>query len=130
VGDGESDWLDRRVDVIGGIGQWPLPEETIPEVCQRFDRLAGDWAPHFSHVGRNWAFPGPGYTGYTHVLTPNSPVADCGSIDPEMLGAISARSRHSGGVNVVYFDGHCETVSPAIDAEVWLRQSLIADPLQ
>ncbi|CAN5449941.1 DUF1559 domain-containing protein [soil metagenome] len=63
---------------------------------------------------------------YTHVTKPNAPQRDCvdGSFD---RGYISARSRHSGGVNVVACDGSVRQVSNNISILAWQLYGSRAD---
>ena len=62
--------------------------------------------------------------GYNHVLPPNTP--GCRVIAPPRTslfgyddGSIPATSRHTGGANVVFVDGHVTLISNSIDMEVW-----------
>lgn len=51
---------------------------------------------------------------YDHVLPPNS--TSCGG---SYWGIYSATSHHSGGVNLLFGDGHVRLVSESVDAVVW-----------
>ncbi len=62
--------------------------------------------------------------GYNHLITPNRPGcynAAAGQMSPAdaFMGAIPATSRHAGGVNVAFADGHVQFVSDNIAMEVW-----------
>jgi prepilin-type processing-associated H-X9-DG protein len=83
---------------------------------------------------------------YTHLNTPNSSVGDalfmsgqenCVPTDQTLpcvstAGATyynenaSARSRHPGGVNVVFLDGHGSFYSNTVNAQTWMYLSTIA----
>lgn len=77
-------------------------------------------APHWSHAGSTWLLSGYTQTLYNHVLAPNSAIPDCGSGDGVGFhGAVSARSYHTGGVNVVFADGAARFVSEDVDLGVW-----------
>jgi prepilin-type N-terminal cleavage/methylation domain-containing protein len=61
---------------------------------------------------------------YNHIFSPNSRVFDCGTnvsfVDGNNEGAIvTARSYHTGIVNVVAGDGSVRSVSDSIDLTVW-----------
>ena len=60
--------------------------------------------------------------GYTHLFTPNtrgcwtnSPV----NRDPRLSAYLPANSYHTGGVSVLFVDGHVSFVSDSVDAQVW-----------
>ena len=77
-----------------------------------------------SFLGWSWLPDDYSQTGYNHVLTPNSQVPDCFDTwnDHNMgQGAMTARSRHPGGVNVVFADGSTKFVNESIDLYVWRR---------
>ena len=85
---------------------------------------------------------------YTHLYTPNSSVGDalfmetasnsnCVALETDMPcdssagntyynEYASARSRHSGGVNVVFADGHVSFYSDTVNATTWQYLSTIA----
>jgi prepilin-type N-terminal cleavage/methylation domain-containing protein/prepilin-type processing-associated H-X9-DG protein len=57
---------------------------------------------------------------YNHYLTPNSKVYDCWQSSPPHDPAIkAARSNHSGGVNVLYCDGHVQFVKDSVNLTTW-----------
>jgi len=88
----------------------------------------------------SWAFTG---AVYQHMETPNSSVPDrmVGMVcpDPSQQVApcvntgdwyettIAARSRHPGGVNVVFADGHVGFYVDEVDLDVWQFLATIAD---
>ncbi len=55
--------------------------------------------------------------------TPNSRFADCGQAGgdttPSVNGAHAARSRHSGGVNVLFADGSVKFIKNTIAEKTW-----------
>ena len=88
---------------------------------------------NFSSFGR-WlggsdfsnGWPWAAYSGslYNHVATPNWVGQDCGNLSaisdtPGEHAIISARSRHTGGVNVTMVDGSVRYVSDNVDRAVW-----------
>jgi len=95
-----------------------------------------------------WAWSGMGAHAYTHRNTPNSSVGDAmwnnpgsdvsctdmpdmpcdnshGTQHDEFHAA--ARSRHPGGVNAVFADGHVIFASETIELVTWQRLAAIAD---
>jgi prepilin-type N-terminal cleavage/methylation domain-containing protein/prepilin-type processing-associated H-X9-DG protein len=95
-----------------------------------------------------WAWHEVGASAYTHVNTPNSSAGDMMWYAPgqdveciadadapcnqsagtnDMLAQVAARSRHPGGVQLVYVDGHVGFASNTIDQNVWRRFGAIND---
>jgi prepilin-type processing-associated H-X9-DG protein len=71
-----------------------------------------------------WPFAGYFGTMYNHTATPNWKGWDCGNWSaiadtPGEHAIISARSKHPGGVNVLYGDSHVNFVSDNVDLGVW-----------
>jgi len=54
---------------------------------------------------------------YNNILTPNSPTMDC--VKHSNPAWRAARSRHSGGVNVLMGDGSVHYVADGIESELW-----------
>ena len=78
--------------------------------------------------GFSWANGEYRTTLYNHARVPNSPVLDCLAAlmsTPDLArmyagyGWRAARSRHTGGVNVVKADGSGQFVSDTVDPAVW-----------
>ncbi len=68
--------------------------------------------------GEKWADGSVNDTGYNHFRTPNSDVNDCYS---RFAAHKSARSRHTGGVNVLLGDGAVRFVGENVNLETWRR---------
>jgi len=66
-----------------------------------------------------------GNTCYTHIMPPNAQSCGYGSIDNSNpdgnhpMGALTASSRHSQSVNVVFLDGSTRTVRNSISNQIW-----------
>jgi prepilin-type N-terminal cleavage/methylation domain len=73
---------------------------------------------HYPWCGWSWISTGIAHTLYNHCLPPNSGVSDCIQF-PVPDGAISARSRHPGGVHVCFGDGSVRLVTDIVDLNVW-----------
>jgi prepilin-type N-terminal cleavage/methylation domain-containing protein/prepilin-type processing-associated H-X9-DG protein len=70
---------------------------------------------HNSYTGSCWLLTDWLFTLYNHVLEPNSRTPDC------VIGgfAMTARSMHPGGVNLLLADGSTRFVSSSIDRQLW-----------
>lgn len=97
-------------------------------VCQS----APPTSPIETRAGESWFLSGLHFTDYGHTAPPNSRDPDCsffssiansGMIDVQgrtvLEGVISARSRHPGGVNVLFMDGRVQFVADGIDLRTW-----------
>jgi prepilin-type N-terminal cleavage/methylation domain-containing protein/prepilin-type processing-associated H-X9-DG protein len=72
-----------------------------------------------SRRGEQWINGHYGHTLYNHFYTPNQTgVWDCGNASGNK-GLTAARSRHTGGVNVLFGDGHVQFVRDAISPAAW-----------
>lgn len=67
--------------------------------------------------GREWARGNLNAASYNHFHTPNHPSSDC--LSGNVMGRISARSFHPGGVNVLFLDGHVSFAPDSIDLATW-----------
>lgn len=91
--------------------------ETFATMCQTG---TGTMIDHASFLGATWLFRGLKYTAYNHVLLPNSSTPDCSYSKSSLSeAAVSARSWHTGGVNVVLADGATRFVSQNISLPIW-----------
>lgn len=85
-------------------------------------RGASPYSTVDSTSGRSWLPAGYHTTWYNHILTPNSIVRDCVNASKLTLlgnGAITARSSHTGGVNVGMCDGATRFVNQNVSERVW-----------
>ncbi|HEX7446640.1 MAG TPA: DUF1559 domain-containing protein [Pirellulales bacterium] len=78
-----------------------------------FTGNVGSRASTYREIGWSWSDGLHIYTGYFHMLPPNSP--SCG-IWAESWALISASSFHPGGANVCMLDGSVRFVSEAVDS--------------
>jgi prepilin-type N-terminal cleavage/methylation domain-containing protein/prepilin-type processing-associated H-X9-DG protein len=78
----------------------------------------------FNHRGFMWASGEPRCVSYNHYYTPNSKNYDCVANDPSLpgftaVGYRAARSRHTGGANLLLCDGSVRFVRDSVDVTVW-----------
>jgi prepilin-type N-terminal cleavage/methylation domain-containing protein/prepilin-type processing-associated H-X9-DG protein len=75
--------------------------------------------------GDRWINGGYLSTAYCHWQTPNSAVLDCLN-SGNAAGLKTARSRHTGGVNLLLFDGSVQFVINGISLQTWQSLATIA----
>ena len=117
-----GDYGPERFNVVGDT--WDMERAWILTDADAWAALCA--APpsllpsHSSFGGATWLFSGKAYTVYNHVLPPNSPILDCTQqLDDLDQSATTARSWHTGGVNVAMADGAARFVSENVDLKVW-----------
>ncbi|WP_410001674.1 DUF1559 domain-containing protein [Singulisphaera sp. GP187] len=66
---------------------------------------------------REWARGSFCFATFNHFLTPNSKKNDCTS--GAVIGRFAARSFHSGGVNLLFADGHVQFAKDSINLGTW-----------
>ena len=95
---------------------WRAPESFLKE-C----REANTWKyPRHGHLrGGYWMDVGNGTTAYNHNLTPNANSCVEGKGKHSRGGVWTASSLHPGGVNVLFADGHVQSVKDTVALNVW-----------
>ncbi|MFO1003414.1 MAG: DUF1559 domain-containing protein [Planctomycetaceae bacterium] len=107
------------IDTIGAApskpsmqyGQGPSLQPVTDAFC------AGSILIWSGQRGREWARGSFIYSSYNHYWPPNSKSLDC--LSGNVSGRIAARSYHTGGVNVLFLDGHVSFQSDNTDLFVW-----------
>jgi len=79
--------------------------------------------------GARWIYGAPGHSMYNHRRPPNDRGWDCRGGGPQSIQNnatwdavsldIAARSRHPGGVHVLFTDGHARYITDTVDSTLW-----------
>lgn len=77
------------------------------------------WGPAGPVGGYWWLAIMPYGTTYNHVMPPNTWSCTDGTGGHLLSGAWTAGSRHSGGVNVCFGDGHVQFIKQTVNMQVW-----------
>jgi prepilin-type N-terminal cleavage/methylation domain-containing protein/prepilin-type processing-associated H-X9-DG protein len=125
-GAGSSGQLDRSRDIwfsaYMSTGAASPDNNLTAQICAA---LTSTHPPAFHDCGRYWLVGSYVETLYNHVLPPNSNVVDCslnslnGRLPRISGGALTARSLHPGGANVLMMDGSARFVGASVDLRVW-----------
>ncbi len=124
VGDGVEQTFDRRRDVLPAepdAANRLMFDQPYLGVCQASAGWPYGMIHDYSWSGWSWLTSSLSLTSYNHAMTPNYRVGDCGDAnDTMLLGAMTARSFHPGGVHVLAGDGSVRFVSDGIAPAIWL----------
>jgi prepilin-type processing-associated H-X9-DG protein len=98
----------------------PQSSSELIDACRA---LRGGPQGHSPWTGGSWLIPNQRFSAYSHEVPPNSPIPDCAVAWDDMInasvGCITARSFHSGGVNVLFGDGRVAWTTNGVHARVW-----------
>jgi prepilin-type N-terminal cleavage/methylation domain-containing protein/prepilin-type processing-associated H-X9-DG protein len=84
-----------------------------PTPCEA--AVSGSW---YIQRSAKWILGNYGNTVYNHYYAPNSQQWDCMNL-PQQMALMTARSSHTGGVNVSFCDGSVRFVDQDVRLEVW-----------
>jgi prepilin-type processing-associated H-X9-DG protein len=76
-------------------------------------------------AGQSWAASEWRSTLYNHALAPNA--APSCIADDRRSAFMGASSDHTGGVNVLFFDGSVRTFTPTIDPKIWREWATVPE---
>ncbi len=92
-----------------------IPLAVDPSSINCLASASGNW----NHErGAKWIVGNYGNSLYNHALAPNSTEWDCLNMS-QQKARMSARSRHVGGVGVLFCDGHVQFVDNTIALSTW-----------
>lgn len=119
-GDGNDNIAEPETDLF----QIPNNKntDTVDKVyakCQAVNRFAVGAKNQTSYAGRNWINGNYMTTRYNHVMPPNTWSCTRGNSPNNNGGAVTASSRHRGGVNVAYVDGSVRFINDAVALDIW-----------
>ena len=118
-----SEWIagSHGSDIRHKVFQTPSAvwgESAIDEVVAQCRTLNPLTAELYSDVfGLNWTSPTQADTYYNHGNTING--LSCTNADDLLTGAFTAGSRHPGGANAVFGDGHARFVKDSLSPPIW-----------
>jgi prepilin-type N-terminal cleavage/methylation domain-containing protein/prepilin-type processing-associated H-X9-DG protein len=136
TGDGDN----NAIEVSSDIYRIDNSNKTVDDVynaCKQVKASVGS-ANQSSEAGRMWLNGQLFTTRYMHVMTPNtiscarekknaSASTDLGSSINNQGGALTASSRHWGGVNVLYADGSINFIGDSVDVRLWRALATIRE---
>jgi prepilin-type processing-associated H-X9-DG protein len=96
------------------------PAATIDQLAVRCRALTGEHV-NLNMLKGNYWIAGTQYNQYNHVLTINQPSCSntVASAQIGILNAVSATSNHPGGANVVFTDGHAQSLRESMLLFLW-----------
>ena len=97
--------------------RWDQPGELelFASTCHNLDPLTAELTP--MTVGMIWTHGDFGHTLYNHIMTIGENTCQNGA--GVQTGAWTAKSNHSGGVNVLFADGDVRFIPATINPKVW-----------
>lgn len=102
-------------EILRELWMREIPASVTPTASTCDPSATGVWN---AERGGKWIVGNYGNTLYNHALSPNSQFVDCLNAT-QQKGQLAARSRHHGGVQTGFCDGHVHFVSDAIDTALW-----------
>jgi prepilin-type N-terminal cleavage/methylation domain-containing protein/prepilin-type processing-associated H-X9-DG protein len=114
LGEGEGGAPGDAGAMSRAILEFPVATDPTESACASLG--SGGW----NHDrGAKWIVGNYGNTLYNHALPPNAASWDCMNAT-QQKGRMTARSEHTGGVNLLYSDGSVASVQEDVEFAVWL----------
>lgn len=107
--------FDPLADIYDMAGIWN--ENTFRTFCESLSPEEAAAYPQNVDSGQNWLEANFNWTRYNHLVSPNH-VSCKNGFTWDGVG-MAASSRHPGGVNVLFADGHARFISDDIDLTTW-----------
>lgn len=111
----DHDLFDPLSDIYDLAGIWN--EQTFGESCRSLSPETARAYHQNVDSGQNWLEANFNWTRYNHLVVPNA-VSCKNGFTWDGVG-MSASSRHPGGVNVLFGDGHVKFVGEGIADGIW-----------
>lgn len=118
----DHDVFDPLSDLHDIAGIWN--EDTFRDMCRSLTPLTAQAFHQDVESGQNWLSGNMNWTRYNHLLTPNRISCKNGFTWDGV--ALTASSRHPGGVNVLFGDGRVQFVAENVNEELWRGAGTIA----
>lgn len=107
--------FDPLSDIYDLAGIWN--ENTFRESCQSLSPAQAAVYHQNVDSGQNWLEANFNWTRYNHLVLPNH-VSCKNGFTWDGVG-MAASSRHPGGINLLFGDGHARFVSDQVDQTIW-----------
>lgn len=125
--DGSSNtgmWSERLVGAAGAtdrrnVLQLDARPILLGEACVQAQLGSAPLSGDDMYAGATWLRGAGRHASYSHFFPPNSRLSDCESTRIIPAAVMTARSRHAGGVNLAFADGHVEFITDQVDLTVW-----------
>jgi prepilin-type N-terminal cleavage/methylation domain-containing protein/prepilin-type processing-associated H-X9-DG protein len=115
------DMLPPSTTLYQGNQSWGPSPQTYYQNCKALNIATTSPAAmgQFMPAGSAWYTGHPSCTGYTQVMPPNTFSCEFDTFGFQPNGAITASSRHAGGVNVMMMDGSVRFVKSSVSPQTW-----------
>lgn len=125
-GDGDDFVIEEPGDFFR-ISEGARTGDQVYDACMKLDTSTYNKKKfQFSRAGRNWTRGTYVASRYNHVMPPNGRSCSrsdgggaLGAVVNENGGAVTASSRHPGGVNLVRADGSADFITDDVDHALW-----------
>jgi prepilin-type N-terminal cleavage/methylation domain-containing protein/prepilin-type processing-associated H-X9-DG protein len=120
-GDADDDRIEQETDLfqIANNANTNTTDKVYAKCIALNPLTKSGAANQTSYAGRNWIWGNYMTTRYNHVMLPNSWSCTRGNSPNNNGGAVTASSRHRGGVNLALCDGSVRFVTNDIDLTTW-----------